>query len=404
MSVLRVVVSLLMLAGVSAAEFNIAVDCAKGASLPKAVAFAPPDTTIKVSGSCTGPVVIIREGIKIDGGGTASVSSLNGDGFTVNGATRVALNRIKVTQATGNGVTVENGAQVSLLNTTISGALGTGLEVTNHSSATLQGATVSGNAVFGIDVETSSSLLFTGQNSVTGNGIFGIQINNGSSLNLHVANVTVSNNLLGIQMGTNASGFLDFGSTLNTSRNLTDGLTIVSGSHVVNFGGTIQSDLNGFHGISINSKAGLDMDAGSAVNVSANSQDGIHMERESSMTIFNNPAFSGNPGVTTLQALGNNGNGINVLTNSGIQVSNYAQIQSTSNFGSGVVLDVGISLSFTQTVPVSGLNTVIESNNGTDLLMSFGSRLTLLSGSVVGTFACDATVLARGPGAPTCPH
>jgi len=158
MSVLRVVVSLLMLAGVSAAEFNIAVDCAKGASLPKAVAFAPPDTTIKVSGSCTGPVVIIREGIKIDGGGTASVSSLNGDGFTVNGATRVALNRIKVTQATGNGVTVENGAQVSLLNTTISGALGTGLEVTNHSSATLQGATVSGNAVFGIDVKVPGML------------------------------------------------------------------------------------------------------------------------------------------------------------------------------------------------------------------------------------------------------
>jgi hypothetical protein len=43
-----------------------------------------------------------------------------------------------------------------------------------------------------------------------------------------------------------------------------DGLTIVSGSQVVNFGGTIATTGNGIHGISLNSKAGLDMDAGFA--------------------------------------------------------------------------------------------------------------------------------------------
>ena len=53
-------------------------------------------------------------------------------------------------------------------------------------------------------------------------------------------------------------------------------MTIVSGSHVGNFGGTIASTGNGIHGISLNSKAGLDMDAGSQVNVSNNGGDGMH--------------------------------------------------------------------------------------------------------------------------------
>lgn len=403
MSALRILACLLTLVGASMAQFSITIDCSKGASLPRVAAFAPPDTTIKVIGACTGPVVITRDGIKIDGGGTASVTSPKGDGFIVNGASRVALNRITINQATGNGVTVENGAQVSLLNTTISGSLGIGMQVTNRSSATLQGATVSGNAVFGIDVESSSSLLFTGSNTVTGNGIFGIQINNSSSLSLTGATVSVNNNLLGIQMGTNASGFVDGASSLFANQNLSDGLTIVSGSHMVDFGGTIQTISNGIHGISLNSKAGLDMDAGSQVTASGNGQDGFHMERESSMTVFNNPSFSGNPNPTALSVQNNQGNGINVLTNSGVLVSNFAQIIVQENIGAGIALDDGSSFSFTQTIPVGSLATFIF-NNFPDLLLTFGSRLTTLSNVSFSSFTCDATVLTRGPNAPACPH
>jgi len=147
----------------------------------------------------------------------------------------------------------------------------------------------------------------------------------------------------------------------------------------------------------------LDMDAGSQVNVSGNGQDGMHLERESSMTIFNNPNFSGNPATSTLTSQNNHGDGINVQTNSGILVSNYAALQVTGNTAVGVGLDDGSSLSFTQTIPVSGVQTTIT-GNGTDLLLTFGSRLSLLGNDAYGTVHCDATVLTRGPNAPTCPQ
>ena len=42
--------------------------------------------------------------------------------------------------------------------------------------------------------------------------------------------------------------------TLLANQNFSDGITIVSGSHVVDFGGTIQTISNAIHGISLNSK------------------------------------------------------------------------------------------------------------------------------------------------------
>ena len=259
------------------------------------------------------------------------------------------------------------------------------------------------NGLFGIDVEASSSLIVTGTDFVEGSGVFGTQVNNGSSITLTGDNLQVNRNILGVQIGTNASGFLDGASVLTTSNNFSDGMTVVSGSHVVNFGGTITSTGNVVHGISLNSKAGLDMDAGSQVKVIGNGQDGLHLERESSMTIFNNPNFSGNTGISKLTAQANQGAGINVQTNSGILVSNFAALQDTGNAAAGVALDDGSSLSFTQTIPVTGVQTTITGNHK-DLQLTFGSRLTVVSNDTFGTAACDATMLTRGPNAPTCPQ
>jgi hypothetical protein len=68
-----------------------------------------------------------------------------------------------------------------------------------------------------------------------------------------------------------------------------------------------------------------------------------------------------------------------------------------------VALDDGSWLSFTQMIPVSGVQTNITGNHP-DLLLTFGSRLSLLSNDTIGTVHCDATVLTRGPIAPTCPQ
>jgi len=370
--------------------------------LPQAVVAAPPESILSIFGTCIGAVTIIKDGLKLDGNGSAVVTAPNADVITIVGAKRIELNHLTVTGGI-NGVVAENNTHVSMQGTSISGNVVTGLLLEGNSSATINGASVSNNGVFGIDVEASSSLIATGASSVVGSGVFGVQVNNGSSVTLVNANLQLHQNTLGMQLGTNGSGFLDGTSTLDASNNFADGLTIVSGSHVVNFGGSIVSSGNGIHGISINSKAGLDMDAGSKVTVQNNGQDGVHLERASSMTIFNNPVFSGNQGTSTLTATGNQGVGVNLQTNSGILVSNYAAIQSTSNAQAGVAGDDGSSLSFTQTIQVMGVQTNITGNNP-DLLLTFGSRLSLLANDAYGTAHCDATVLARGPNAPLCPQ
>jgi hypothetical protein len=393
-----------MLALIAAAFANdtIYVNCSKGVSLQKAINYADLGTTIVATGPCLGPITVTKDGLKIHGTNSASITASNADVVTVNGATSVELNGFTISGG-NNGVVEENNSSVSLQGTTVTGNALSGLVLLGSSSATISQFASSSNGLFGIDVEASSALTATGNSTVQNNAVFGIQVNNGSSLSLVGATVQVTGNTVGIQMGTNASGFLDGASTLITNQNIADGLTIVSGAHMVDFGGIIQSFNNGIHGISLNAKAGLDLDAGSQVTVSFNQQDGFHMERESSMTIFNNPNFSGVPKTTLLTSQSNLGSGINVQTNSGILVSNYAALVVQQNGAAGVALDDGSSLSFTQTIPVSGVTTFMAGNNP-DLSLSFGSRLTLLANDAYSSAHCDATVLTRGPHAPTCPQ
>jgi len=146
---------------------------------------------------------------------------------------------------------------------------------------------------------------------------------------------------------------------------------------MVAFGGTITSLNNGVHGISIDSKAGLDLDAAAQVESRDNIGDGVHLEENSVMTMFNTPAFSGAPGVTTLKVSGNGGNGINVLTGSTVTLIHQAMIESTTNKGAGIVADSGSGLTLIQS-KVTG--------NPKDMVLTFGSRADI-TGSQVGTIS-----------------
>jgi hypothetical protein len=217
------------------------------------------------------------------------------------------------------------------------------------------------------------------------------------------ANLTVTQNTLGIQFGTNASGFLDGQSTLIANQNFSDGITIVSGAHVVDFGGTIQTISNAIQGISLNSKAGLDLDAGSQVTSDFNQGDGIHLEQNSELTIFNNPNFSGIPNATALNIQGNLGNGIELLTGSRMLDDNFAAIFDQQNRSAGIAADDGSSVSFGQTIPMANVTSFITGNNP-DIRLTFGSHFTYLSNDAFSTLTCDATALVRGPGSRTCPN
>lgn len=375
------------------------VDCSRGQSLQSVLNHAAPGSTIVVKGTCTGAFAITTDELQLDGRGSATLNGGGKDALTINAAQGIALTGLSITGG-GNGVVAENAAQATLLNDIVTQNAVTGITSQSNSSVTVSGGSTSQNGLHGVDVEASSSLIVTGTYTSTGNGVFGIDVNNGSSITLAAATLSVNSNTLGVQLGTNASGFLDGLSTLNASHNLTVGLTMVSGAHMVDFGGSIVANANGINGISLNSKAGLDLDAGSQVEASNNAADGVHLEQLSVMTIFNNPQFSGNPATTILTAQGNQGAGINELTNSEILVDNVAEVQVTSNVSAGMSLDDGSSLSFGQTIPVSGVQSNVTGNHP-DLSLSFASRVTTIANDTIGKVVCDPTSLARGP--ITCP-
>jgi hypothetical protein len=174
---------------------------------------------------------------------------------------------------------------------------------------------------------------------------------------------------------------------------------------MVDFGGSINTETNGIHGISLNSKAGLDLDAGSQVYTAGNGAEGVHMEQASVMTIFNNPQFSQVSAATNLTSFGNFGDGVKLLTGSRILVDNFAVLDSISNFRAGVALDDGSSLSFGQTIPVSsGVQSAVEVNMGGGVSLTFGSHLTYIGNDTFDSVNCDASSLVRGPGNFTCPR
>ena len=74
--------------------------------------------------------------------------------------------------------------------------------------------------------------------------------------------------------------------------------------------------------MSVNSKGGLDLDAGSILTVSRNRVGGLAIEQQSVMTIFNNPQFSGAPGFGALVATGNGAIGLSADNGSGITLRN----------------------------------------------------------------------------------
>jgi hypothetical protein len=143
---------------------------------------------------------------------------------------------------------------------------------------------------------------------------------------------------------------------------------------------------------SVDSKAGFDLDAAAVLTSSENKQDGIHLEETSVFTVFNTAAFSGAPGITTINAHNNGMNGISILTGSNVTVIHQATINSTGNALDGIEADNGSALT------LLGSNV---SGNGKDVVLSFGSRGDITT-STIGTLTCDASVLLRGDTGRTC--
>lgn len=369
------------------------VECNRGASLADAIQKAAPGDTLTVTGTCMGPVAINKAGLTIQGSGSTAIDGQQKDAVTVSGVSGVTLANLEVRNG-NNGVVAKNGANIRLVNVAAHDNASIGVLLEASSSASFGGGSTRHNGLNGIDAEDTSAVVLTGAFTSEANAVFGINVNNASSLTFTQANVAVDQNTLGIQVATGAGAFIsDSSTTITVSGNFTTGLTIVSGGHMVAFGGTIVAQNNGIHGVSVDSKAGLDLDAAAVLTTTGNAQDGVHLEETSVLTVFNTPAFSGAPGTTTVVAQNNGANGINLQTGSSATVIHQAAITSTDNHDAGILADNGSNVTLVGS-SITG--------NQSDVVLTFGSRADVTT-STIGTIRCDATVLIRGDTGATCP-
>jgi hypothetical protein len=386
--------SCLVCAAAPASADQPPLDCGKK-SLANAVATATDkDPVIIFTGVCAGPILIQTDGLTLQGVGTAVIDGGNQDAVIVAGAARVSLAGIEIRNGL-NGILAVNGAHLALTGVNVHNNLVFGISLQTASSAVLTDVTTAQNGLHGLDVQTGSAAMVTGELSATGNRVFGINVN-GSSITFSHATVSASGNALGIQIATSANAFInDASSVINANNNLATGLTVVSGAHMVSFGGTINASGNPVSGVSVNSKAGLDLDAASTLN-SFNNGDGVLINESSVMTVFNTPQFSGAPGFSTINAHGNTGNGVRVLAGSTLTLVNQARVLSSQNGRIGVLADNGAGVVL--------VNSILTGNTTRDLQLTFGTRADLAV--TLGTYTCDSTVLVRGAGSGqiTCPH
>jgi Right handed beta helix region len=368
------------------------VDCAHK-SLADAITHAGANDTIRFTGTCDGPIVIKKSGLTLQGVGTAVIDGGGSDAVTVAGASRATLAGIEIRNGS-NGILAVNGAHLQLTNLNVHDNGVNGISLQTASSAAIANVTTTHNGLHGLDVETGSSAAVTGVLTASFNRVFGLNVN-GSAITFSEATVAASSNALGIQIATGGNAFVnDAASVITTNNNLATGLTVVSGAHMVSFGGTINASGNPVNGVSINSKGGLDLDAASTLNAFDNG-DGLVLQEASVMTVFNTPQFSGAPGFSVVNAHDNTRTGVRILGGSTLTVVNQARVLGTQNGQVGLLADNGVGLTL--------VNSTLTGNSTKDLQLTFGTRADLTT-TVLGTYTCDATVLVRGTSGITCPH
>jgi len=391
MRYLTTVLSLIFLTQLAGYADTDPIDCSKK-SLADAVSKLK-DLTINFTGVCTGPIVIQTDGLTLNGVGTAVIDGAGNNAVTVTGTSRVSLTNFEVRNGV-IGIVAVNGGHLSLSGINAHDNFVFGISLQTGSSAEVSGVVTNHNGVHGFDVETGSAATVSGTLTSSGNGVFGINVN-GSSITFSNATVSSTSNALGIQIAANSNAFIgDSTSVINVNNNFSTGLTVVSGAHMFSFGGTINSSGNPLNGVSVNSKGGLDLDAASTLN-SFNNGDGILVQENSVMTVFNNPQFSGKPGFSTVNVHNNTGNGMRVQNGSVLTLSNQAKIVGSQNAKVGFIADSGSGVTL--------VNSTITGNTVKDIQLTFGSRADLQT-LVFGTYTCDATVLVRGTSGIVCPH
>ena len=153
------------------------VDCDAGETITAAMSQAQPGDTIKITGTCNETVAVDRDGITLDGGGSAVLdgSGVDASVIAVIGHQNVTIKGLTVQNGLV-GISVAQGAAVWLEAVTAQNARfkdghvsGHGIFVADASNAVLAGATVANsNASSGIQVWGSSKVGIAGNLVIEG--------------------------------------------------------------------------------------------------------------------------------------------------------------------------------------------------------------------------------------------
>jgi len=313
-------------AGASGSGATHTVDCSAGGTIAAAMEQAQPGDTIRISGTCNEAVVVSKDDITLDGGGTAVIDGAGIDlwAIDVSGRRQVTLEGLTVQNGRGHGIAITESSGVWMQDVTVRNTRrnkdnddgGTGVFVGHASSVVLTGAIVAdGNAGHGIMVWQSGNILALGNHTpreityprasiqANGNGEHGIFVAGSSSFAAFSSfgdNTTVhakANTYSGIAVAQSSSIIAAAGTDIEATNNQGSGLEVGAASSAQFWGWAAGSrttsglfDSNGGNGIHVwgNSFFGV-WDDGVAVNITSTNNMGRGLEIWSGDVSFNSP-------------------------------------------------------------------------------------------------------------------
>lgn len=368
------------------------VKCNAGESLNNALAMAAEGDEFFVIGTCQEHVIITVDGITLNGNGEAAI---DGGGIqnavTVDGAKRVVITGLQLQHGL-IGLLGKGGASIRLSEGKVKNNQISGIQLEGQSSLETKNTVVEENGIFGVNINRASEIKITDTFHSRNNEVWGIFFNANSSGTFSKAEVVVEDNTLGIQVGVGSSlNIADKETTVTVKNNLTTGITVVSGSTLFVFEGSIIAKDNRMnHGVSANSNSNIDLDRGGSIVAENNGLDGVQLEN-SLLNMFNMPGLP----ASTVTASRNGRHGISAFVESVVDLSGDSSVTLQDNGNTGLLVDNGSTARI--------INSNMDNNMNQDVALTFGARADFKNNIKIGNVTCDATVLIRGDSGIACP-
>ena len=349
------------------------VDCSSG-TIAEAMAQAQPGDTITITGTCNETVEVNKDGITLDGEGTAIIDGGGADVpvIAVYGQRNVVIKGLTV-QNGRRGVLADRGAAV-WLEDVIARGNGAGISIHGNSSATFAGAVMANDNKIESGIDLLQSTAWSEDASLiqaNNNAEDGIALSRGAQMFLFgVSRIEVNQN----------GGFNGVLCYLDSS------LSIASTGST-----TFQVAGNEGFGIWIASHASLVLE-GVDLAVSGNGGNGLNIGSTSTLETFGDYSY-GDITVPAGSAVidNNEGSGISLSRNS--HAGFFSPVTISNNGGDGISAWNDADINLTEAT--------FSGNGGDDIALSLGSRLGWGGDTSSITMSCDDSVLTYNGAA--CP-